>query len=107
MRYSNAFLGVVNDAAMAVGFMVVRVKEKRRRSIMVQLRLIKESGVLSPAVAASVRGKLQFLTTTAFGGVGRAPLQAFARRQYDKHGSTALDDSLIAAINVLLEIIPR
>ena len=26
MRYSNAFLGVVNDAAMAVGFMVVRVK---------------------------------------------------------------------------------
>ena len=106
MRYANAFLGVVNDAAVFIGFMVVRVKEARRRKILKQLRAIRESGVLSPAVAASVRGKLQFMTTTAFAGVGRAPLQAFARRQYDKSGATAVDGPLQAAIDALLEMIP-
>ena len=85
LRFSNAFLGVVTDfTTVALGYAIMRVKEKRRRRLIDELRQVLASQKLSPAHAARLRGKLYFTTTSAFGGVGRAALQAFTERQYSK-----------------------
>ena len=73
LRYTNAFLGVVSDfTKVCCGYVLLRVKEKRRRRLIDELGQVLASGKLSPAHAARLRGKLYFTTTTAFGGVGRA-----------------------------------
>ena len=45
-------------------------------------------------------------TLSAFGGVGRAPLQALTRRQYSKARTTELDEGLLAALQEVLRFLP-
>ena len=47
--------------------------------------------VLTSSQAARLRGKLYFLTTTSYGRVGRAPLQALVKRQYFDKGAKAVE----------------
>ena len=92
-RRANPFLGVVTDFAhVAAGYVLLRVKEKRRRSLLKELREVRRSGRLSPAHAARLRGKLYFTTCSAYFGVGRPALHAFTARQYAKgRGKHAFD----------------
>jgi len=106
LRSANAFLGVVSDfATAAAGFVILRVKEKRRRKLIVELREILASGKLSPGHAARIRGKLYFTTASAFFGIGRPALQAFTARQYAKSKSSALNDSLSASIGFFIDLL--
>ena len=105
MRFRNYFLGVMLDMAAKLGHVVIRVKESRRRKLLRRLREVLAEGKLSRAEAASLRGKLYFTSTTAFGGVGRAPLQALAERQYSKHGGQQVGDKLHSAIEAMIELL--
>ena len=106
LRFTNAFLGVLTEFTTALsGYVLLRVKEKRRRNLIVELGKVLASGKLSPAHAARLRGKLYFTTTTAFSGVGRAALQAFTVRQYSKGGQTALNEDLRVAIQFFIELL--
>ena len=100
-RFANPFLGVVSDFAhVRAGYVVVRVKEKRRRRLLSELSSVLESGVLTPAHASRLRGKLFFTTSSAFFGVGRPALQAFTERQYAKFSRRfRLNPSLRASLN--------
>ena len=92
---ANPFLGVVSDFSyLQLGYVVIRIKEKRRRKLRAELRKVIEDGTLTPAHAARLRGKLYFSTCSSFFGVGRAALQAFTKRQYNKHGTSKLTPEL-------------
>ena len=106
LRGANAFLGVVTDLSnMAAGYVLLRVKEKRRRKLLQELRDVLDRGKLSPGHAARLRGKLYFTTTSAFYGVGRPALQAFTTRQYTKSSRHDLDDELKSSISFFIKLL--
>ena len=109
MRAANPFLGIVSDFERKPGFVQMRVKKSRREKLLKDLEDVLKSGELTGAQAATFRGKLYFTSLTAFGGVGRAPLQALARRQYSDGDEKRLDDDLrraVVAMRALLERLP-
>ena len=109
MRAANPFLGIVSDFECKPGFVQMRVKKSRREKLLKDLEDVLKSGELTGAQAATFRGKLYFTSLTAFGGVGRAPLQALARRQYSDGDEKRLDDDLrraVVAMRALLERLP-
>ena len=109
MRAANPFLGIVSDFERKPGFVKMRVKKSRREKLLKDLEDVLKSGELTGAQAATFRGKLYFTSLTAFGGVGRAPLQALARRQYSDGDEKRLDDDLrraVVAMRALLERLP-
>ena len=109
MRSANPFLGIESDFAARSGFVEMRVKKKRRENLLSDLDLVLERGELTGAQAARFRGKLYFTSLTAFGGVGRAPLQALAKRQYGDGRDNVLDEDLrraVVAMRALLEKLP-
>ena len=108
MRGRNAFLGVVSDfTTAAAGYVLMRVKEKRRRKLIQELEGIRDSKKLSPGHAARIRGKLYFTTSSAFFGVGRPALQAFTARQYAKGANSALTDSLSNSVDFFIELLRK
>ena len=109
MRAANPFVGIVSDFERKPGFVQMRVKKSRREKLLKDLEDVLKSGELTGAQAATFRGKLYFTSLTAFGGVGRAPLQALARRQYSDGDEKRLDDDLrraVVAMRALLERLP-
>ena len=106
---SNAFLGVVTDfSTISAGYVLLRIKEKRRLNLIAELQRVREARSLTPAHAARLRGKLYFSTSSAFFGVGRAALRAFTDRQYDRRhrrDEWPLDESLESAIDFFLELL--
>ena len=107
MRGANPFLGIVSDFSCKPGFVVMRVKESRRKKLLEVLDAVLTSGELTGAQAASLRGKLYFTSLTAFGGVGRAPLQALAKRQYSDGDDKRLDDDLRRAVVAMQALLAR
>ena len=99
IRASNPFLGMVSDfSSLALGWVLIRVKEQRRRRLIAELNEVLRAKKLTPAHAARIRGKLYFTTCSAFYGVGRPALQAITARQYNKHGSSKLTPELKASL---------
>lgn len=107
MRAANPFLGIVSDFAKRPGFVILRVKETRRRKVLALLQRVLDERVLTGAGAASLRGKLYFTSLTAFGGVGRAPLQVLASRQYGGNGDVEVDDGMEDAIKSMMGLLKR
>ena len=107
MRLANAWLGVISDFGASPGHVVMRVKPSRRKNLMTQLDDIIQRKTLTGAEAASLRGKLYFTSISAYGGIGRAPLQALSTRQYSKHGDTAVDDKLMGALCTMRSLLPK
>ena len=107
LRFANPFLGVVTDFSHLVsGYVVMRVKEKRRRRLLKELRDVLGSGELSPAHASRLRGKLYFTTCSGFFGIGRPALQAFTARQYAKRSKTyPLSSSLRSSITFFIHLL--
>ena len=88
-----------------MGYVLLRVKEKRRLKLLAELQAVLDCKKLSPAHAARLRGKLYFTKTTSFYGIGRAALQAFSARQYAKGRPTALNDELEAALQFFIDLL--
>jgi hypothetical protein len=107
MRGANPFLGIVSDFACRPGFVEMRVKKGRKEQLLKTLDLVLERKELTGAQAASLRGKLYFTSLTAFGGVGRAPLQALAKRQYSGGSDKRLDDDLERAVVAMRDLLDR
>jgi hypothetical protein len=106
LRCANAFLGVVSDLSAAPsGTVLLRVKEKRRRKLIQELKDVADKSKLSPAHAARIRGKLYFTTSSAFAGIGRPALQAFTARQYCKSSQSALTGQLVSSISFFIELL--
>ena len=106
LRRANAFLGVVTSFQfISIGYVVLRVKESRRRKLLLEIAEVLSSKKLSPAHAARLRGKLYFTTTTAFYGVGRAALQSVTARQYSKVRQVALDEDLEASLQFFADLL--
>ena len=105
MRSANPFTGIVTDFARTPGYVEMRVKTSRKRKMLRVMDAILKKGELTGAEAASLRGKLYFTSLTAFGGVGRAPLQVLARRQYGDDGYTKVDEDMHRAISAMIELL--
>lgn len=108
MKERNVFLGVETDFTdtHSERFVHVRPKPGRPKKLIKTLEKIVQKNCLPPSQAASVRGKLQFLLSSAYGRVGRAALQCFVDRQYYDHRNE-LTDELRAAIEFFLQLLPQ
>ena len=56
--------------------------QRKRGELAHDLKQLRSSGVLGPADAAKMRGRLGYFQTLVFGRAGRAQLQPFTERQY-------------------------
>ena len=82
---SNAFLGVIFDFSQYKrGLVFIRIKPERKQKIKAMLDGVMETRSLTSAQAASLRGKLFFACTQAYGRVGRAALQPFVDSSIDQ-----------------------
>ena len=72
----------------------------KREELARGLKQLRPSGVLGPAAAAKMRGRLAYFQTLVFGRAGRAQLQPFTERQYSARATaqTVLSPSLKEAI---------
>jgi len=104
-QISAPFLGVITDFTWwASGLVLLRIKPERRQKLLTALRGVLSKGTLTSGEASSLRGKLYFSCTTAFGKIGRAALQSFIERQY--HSTTKLlTSTLIFTLNFFLELL--
>jgi len=103
-NYANPFLGVITDLKQyALGFVIVKIKPERKTKLLAAIAGIKSLCILTASQAGSLRGKLYFSCTTAYGKVGRAALQSFIERQYsnDKH----LHPQLLATLDFFEELL--
>ena len=116
LLYENAFLGVICDLAdlrRVRPVVRMRVKPKRVDKLRALISGALSSRRLTSADASRLRGKLYFLTTTSFGRVGRAPLQALVTRQYFEAGiqgiatGSALEGALVFFLKLLDVLRPR
>ena len=106
LRVENPFLGICTSFAnVAGGYVLLKVKEKRRRKLVAELRQVLADQKLSPAHAARLRGKLYFTTTSAFHGVGRAALHAFTSRQHAKRAGHKLNESLTQSLTFFIRLL--
>ena len=105
--FANPFLGVITDFAVAhlSGHAVMLIKPERREKLTAALRQIVATKKLTPAQAASMRGKLYFTCCSVYGRVGRAALRAFTNHQYGK--SRLADAALISACAFFLCLFKR
>ena len=102
----NAFLGVVTDLSQLLsGVIILTAKPGRVAKLVRALQHVLDSKQLSSAAAASLRGKLYFLTTSCAGRAGVAALLPFTLRQYSNSSRLSLNDELIAAITFFLALL--
>ena len=101
---SAHFLGVSYDVShFKAGVIYVRIKPERKAKIAAMLQEIITKQQMTKGQASSLRGKLFFACTQAFGRVGRAALQAFVQRQYSNE--TNLTPSLVDAVTFFQQFI--
>ena len=93
------------------GCLTICNTERRVANLAFELNLIKKEGLLSPARAASLRGKLGFAFSQTFGKVGRAGLRPLTDRQYSPGGTKTLTPQLLLSFefwnSLLNSAIPR
>jgi hypothetical protein len=99
MRPEFVYVGVSHDLSSAgSGTVRVRILPQRRKDLVALCRSVLKSGSLAPGTAASLRGKLYFAASSAYGKVGRAALQPIIQRQERPGASYRLQPSLIKAL---------
>lgn len=85
--------------------LAVQPKESRRANFGVLVDKILESGLLSPAVAASLLGKYQFLCSTLFGKVGRFCTTYVRPRQYSVGSSEIITPELRLSLKLMKHLV--
>eukprot|EP00965_Chrysotila_dentata_P145804 4816744-Pleurochrysis_carterae.AAC.1 len=84
------------------------VAEERRQKLVGMMRRVQDRGTLTQAEAASLCGKLGFVTMWTWGRFGRAVMQPIMRRQKDKRGMRAglgrpIEEALTPTVGVPLD----
>lgn len=104
----RVFLGVESDfrRLWSDGVVEMAVPAERAERTTGILGQILRTRWLPASLAATVCGKVQFLTTWAYGRVGRAAMQPLHRRRSEKRGFDGLDDAAAAAVGFLHSLIP-
>ena len=106
MRPCFAYLGIQHDfARFAEGIVFLRILAARKAALVAELRTILKRGSLSPGAASSLRGKLYFAVTAAYGRVGRAALQPILQRQEGRDAGRRLSPALIVALKFFVTLL--
>ena len=106
MRPLFVYLGIRHDLSRCgEGLVFLRIVEARRVALVTDLRNILKRGSLSPGAASSLRGKLYFAVTTAYGRVGRAALQPILQRQEGRDVGHRLSPALIVALKFFVTLL--
>ena len=87
--------------------LVVEICPKRRERLLQALDKILHENMLTPDDAQHVSGKLGFMTTTLFGGMGAAAIQPFYARAHSlgEQKNNKLTFALRAAIHTLMQLL--
>ena len=106
MQPKFVYLGVLHDySSLSRGVMRVRILPARRTNLVNACRDVLKSGQLSPGAAASLRGKLYFAATAAYGKVGRAALQPVLQRQEQSGNSNRLTPALVLSLKFFVTLL--
>ena len=106
MQPKFVYLGVLHDySSLSRGVMRVRILPARRTKLVNACRDVLKSGQLSPGAAASLRGKLYFAATAAYGKVGRAALQPVLQRQEQSGNSNRLTPALVLSLKFFVTLL--
>lgn len=106
MQSKFLYLGVLHDySSLHEGLMRVRILPDRRSNLVAECRSILKAGHLSPGRAASLRGKLYFASTAAYGKVGRAALQPILQRQERPSNSSRLTPALVLSLSFFITLL--
>ena len=107
MALTGVFLGVVSDLTRtAQGYVTLRIKPERADKLVTLMRSILKAGRLTSGAASTIRGKLQFAISTAWGKLGRAGLQPFMTRQYHEGTRSRLTTALLMALTFFVTLLP-
>ena len=101
------YLGVQNDfTSVPRGVSMLRIIESRRKQLVELCDAFLRKGSMSHGEAASLRGKLYFAATSAYGKVGRAALQPILQRQEGKvDSSDRLTPSMVLALKFFITLL--
>jgi len=103
MAPSFVYLGVNHDLSGSKdGEVNLRILPARRDDLVALCQRVLRQGVLHPGQAATLRGKLYFAASTAYGKVGRAALQPIIQRQERLGSDTQLTPSMVHALKFFL-----
>ena len=106
MAREFVYLGVSNDLRRtSEGIVLLKVLPARRKMLIQSCREFLEVDRMSPAEASSIRGKLFFAATSAYGRVGRAALQPFIQRQWSYRGSNRLTPALVMSLRFFVTLL--
>ena len=106
MAPSFVYLGVNHDlSASKDGKVLLRILPTRRDDLVALCRRVLHKGVLHPGQAATLRGKLYFAASTAYGKVGRAALQPIIQRQERPGSDTRLTPSMVHALKFFVTLL--
>jgi len=96
MAPTFVYLGVVHDLSNAPrGRVYSRILKQRRDDLVSLCQSVLKKGVPHPGQAASLRGKLFFAASAAYGKVGRAVLQPISQRLERPGVDTGLTRSMV------------
>ena len=107
MAREFVYLGVQNDfSRVPQGVSVLRILPERKTALVDVCRAFLKSGSMSHGQAASLRGKLYFAATSAYGKVGRAALQPILQRQEGKGRSAdRLTPSMVLSLKFFITLL--
>ena len=88
------------------GKLVVEATEKRRLKLIKDLDEVLKNNRMTPAQAASIRGRLGYYVTLCFGKVGRGAAAPISRRQYGKNHALHLTNDIRECIEWWKEMVP-
>ena len=100
------YLGIQNDfRRAALGTVLLKILPVRRRTLLDICRSFLSNGRMTHGEASSLRGKLYFAATTAYGKVGRAALQPILQRQGGPSPQTRLTPALVMALKFFITLL--
>ena len=101
------YLGVQNDfSRVPEGVSVLRILPTRKAALVEACGGFLKSGAMSQGQAASLRGKLYFAATSAYGKVGRAALQPILQRQEGRgRSSDRLTPAMVLSLKFFITLL--
>ena len=108
MALSNVGLGVTIDFSRLLSEHAVLISSVwgRCERVLVMFDLAVQDDYMSPATASSLRGKLGFVLTSAYGRVGRAATQPLTQREFYDTEWHVVGTPIVDAYDFFLALLP-